>query len=223
MILSHEKKFIFFHVPKTGGSSLAWNLRHVVDTQHQVPPADLKDGWQDAVHFDGKQHSSFRDNAALCERHSDYFKFTFVRNPWDVVLSWYLALSRKQPEPVSPERFREFVVNHLQPFALTFAKHPIRFLKCRPFGMNRLIRKNQTFYITDFQGKVAVDYLARYENYDQEFEYLLKTLRITNYEQKKVNVANVDKISYPDFYDATSKDLVARIYRKDIESFGYDF
>ena len=223
MILSHEKNFIFFHIPKTGGSSLTWNLRHVVDTQHQAPSADLEDGWQDAVHFDGKQHSSFRDNAALCERHSDYFKFTFVRNPWDVVLSWYLALSRKQPEPVSPENFRKFVVNHLQHFSRIFANNPITFLKYRLFGMNRLIRKTQTSYITDRRGNVAVDYLARYENYDLEFEFLLKKLQITNYEQKKVNVANVDKISYADFYDARSKDLVARTYRKDIESFGYDF
>ena len=89
--------------------------------------------------------------------------------------------------------------------------------------MNRLIRKTQTSYITDLQGNVAVDYLARYESYDQEFEYLMKKLQVTNYEQKKVNVANVDKIPYTDFYDARSKDLVARTYRKDIESFGYDF
>ncbi|MBI84842.1 MAG: hypothetical protein CMJ81_16740 [Planctomycetaceae bacterium] len=223
MIISHEKKFIFFHIPKTGGSSLTWNLRHVADSQQQSPSADLEDGWQDAVHFDGKQHSSFRDNAGLCERHSDYFKFTFVRNPWDVVLSWYLALSRKQPESVSPENFRRFVVNHLQHFFLVLAKNPVNFLKCRPFGMNRLIRKTQTSYITDLQGNVAVDYLARYESYDQEFEYLMKKLQVTNYEQKKVNVANVDKIPYTDFYDARSKDLVARTYRKDIESFGYDF
>jgi hypothetical protein len=125
MLLSHEKRFIYFHIPKTGGSSLTWLFRDALATPGPLPAADDRGpGWQDRYHFDGRQHSAYRENAKLVREHGDYFRFAMVRNPWDLALSWYTSLSRQThdehlgTESFSPEGFKQFLRENLFPRSL---------------------------------------------------------------------------------------------------------
>jgi hypothetical protein len=67
--ISHERKLIFVHPPKTGGSSVTYSLLDVFDTPNEgaVPHRRLWD---------------------LTVDHRGYFKFMIVRNPWDQCASW---------------------------------------------------------------------------------------------------------------------------------------
>ena len=67
MLVSHEHKFIFIHVPKTGGSA----IRAVFPGE---PPGN---------------RSIHRRLTTLRGLHADYFSWGFVRNPWDRMCSLY--------------------------------------------------------------------------------------------------------------------------------------
>ena len=78
-MISHKHKCIFIHIQRTGGTSIErwlqgedqWNLKH--NYKHIT--------------------TSYAKERAYPEYYDDYFKFTFVRNPYERVLSeLYLSL-----------------------------------------------------------------------------------------------------------------------------------
>ena len=68
-MISHALKFFFVHIPKTGGTSLAYLLhRHCENVVKHQFAADLMQECRGAV---------------------DYFRFTVIRNPWEREVSRY--------------------------------------------------------------------------------------------------------------------------------------
>ena len=69
MYIDHDNKIVFIHIPRTGGTSIksALNLH-------------------DKIYKEDVYHMSANDIPKECE---DYFKFTFVRNPFDRFVSLY--------------------------------------------------------------------------------------------------------------------------------------
>ena len=86
-MVCHERRFIFAHVPKTGGNSIkqALNL-----TGHQHDPVS----WEQS-------------------KYPDYFTFAFVRNPWDRYNSafWYLRAGGLGPVNGQDQIFKR---NHIK-------------------------------------------------------------------------------------------------------------
>lgn len=72
-MIIHEKKALFFHIQKTGGTSLAtafgWDRCNAPPGQHWMPLKMKKEIGQ--------------------SEWNEYFKFTFVRNPWDRLVSFF--------------------------------------------------------------------------------------------------------------------------------------
>tara|TARA_B100000683_G_scaffold277766_1_gene338721 strand:+ start:2398 stop:2979 length:582 start_codon:yes stop_codon:yes gene_type:complete len=73
MILSDNKKFIFFHLYKTAGTSLSQILK---------PYSTLA---RDGKHFKVHQYLDKYGKS----KYDDYYTFGFVRNPWDWQVSLY--------------------------------------------------------------------------------------------------------------------------------------
>ena len=91
MIISHRHKFIFFAVPKTATHTIREALRHHKD----------EDDWEQQVLY-GEQALPIPEIARLKHGHisaeqirphlddaiwNEYFKFAFVRNPFDRFVS----------------------------------------------------------------------------------------------------------------------------------------
>ena len=73
MIVSHEHKLIFTHIPKNAGTSISqWFMEHVPDAQEM--PHTLKHHTPHHVHT---------------RPHNNYDYFAVVRNPYDRLLSQY--------------------------------------------------------------------------------------------------------------------------------------
>jgi len=219
MIISHEKRFIFFHIPKTGGSSITYGLRHNIDYKKNIEDLEIKPGWQNLFHVDSRLHSRYKDNIRICDEYSDYFKFAFVRNPWDLALSWYLALNRNDKNSINAINFKIFLCDFVQ--NMNLKKSPIKFI--RNYRYHRVIKRTQVSYISDRHGNIKIDYLARFEKFKDEFEYIMKTLDIAEYDFKSINVANFNKLDYKNFYDEESKELISNHYKIDIDMLNYEF
>src|SRR5690242_14850320 len=132
---------IFVHVPKTAGTSIARALLGS-HTGH-VP--------------------YFEYERANPRKFRSYFKFAFVRNPWDRLVSAYFFLQNGGLNEVD----RAWAAQHL-------AAYPTFDMFVRQgLGIDSIMRfphfRPQSYYVADRRGKVMVDFLGRYENLVSDF------------------------------------------------------
>ena len=82
MVINEDKKFIFIHVYKNGGSSMERALGGRTWTHGEQLHAGLESiiNWQ------------------------DYFSFAFIRNPWDRAVAHYTYANRHKKNPISFEK-----------------------------------------------------------------------------------------------------------------------
>ena len=221
MIVSHKKKFIYFHIPKTGGSSLAWNLKNYIDFSGEVKNLKRGPGWQKTAHYDSRQHSTYSDNITFCKNYKHYFTFAFVRNPWDLTFSWFLARNGSTPNKITKEGFNSYLFNYIQKYNIIL--NPLRFFKKYSNKGFKALNKTQLSYISDQNGLIQIDYVAKFENYDSEIQYIQKKLNIISQSNEKVNVANFQKLNYKNFYCDKGARLIEKLFEDDIKAFDYRF
>ena len=97
MIISPGRKYIFVHIPKTGGTALALALeaRAMKDDIliGDTPKARARKARLRGVTSQGRlwKHSTLTDIAGLATdaEIADFFTVTLVRNPWDRAVSYY--------------------------------------------------------------------------------------------------------------------------------------
>src|SRR5262249_5469512 len=74
MLISQNPRFLFVHIQKTGGTSLEKVLCAACPQVQQL----------------GCRHDHASSACKILgPDYHDYFKFAFVRNPWDRLVSWY--------------------------------------------------------------------------------------------------------------------------------------
>src|SRR5919107_448733 len=93
-IVSDEHTFIYFVIPKVACSSIKAALLPIFDFDTPIYETTLKDGAPGYnVHalFDESGHQVNQGEliSELNDAYQEYFKFAFVRNPWDRLVSCY--------------------------------------------------------------------------------------------------------------------------------------
>ena len=81
-MINHKHQFIFVHVNKTGGSSIERALAPNITTPNMCKSSSVGN-----THFVGKHYSSSKIQQLHRDCFDSYFKFAFVRNPWDIEVS----------------------------------------------------------------------------------------------------------------------------------------
>ena len=212
MLISRNRKFVFVHVQKTGGTSLRRALRK------QPPDARL---WHGA-----HGHASSGIAEIGRDQWERYFSFGFVRNPWDRLVSHY-SMIRDRIADLTVEQRREarpFEIE-LWNYVLHFSDDFESFLdNCTGLIRDRDCYKsflfNQVDYLSDQDGKLAVDFVGQFENFQADASEALQRIGI----EAEIPRLNTSKRSdYRDYYTARTRDLVARRFARDIEAFGYEF
>lgn len=212
MLISKKKKFIFVHVQKTAGTS----LRRV-----------LRENASDARQWHGRHgHASSGIAEIGRERWDQYFSFGFVRNPWDRLVSHY-AMIRDRIADLTPEQRREarpFKVE-LWNYVLHFSEDFESFLdNCtgliRDRGCYKSFLFNQIDYLSDEHGRLAVDLVGRFENFEDDANLVLKRIGI-DASVPRLNTST--RTDYRDYYTPRTRELIGRRFARDIEAFGYEF
>ncbi|MBL4768685.1 MAG: sulfotransferase family 2 domain-containing protein [Rhodobacteraceae bacterium] len=135
MILSIGRSYVFIHIPKTGGTSLALALedRAMKDDimLGDTPKAKRRRHRVKGVASRGRlwKHSTLADIEGLVDKEvlAGLFAFTLVRNPWDRAVSYYHWLreqkfSHKAVDLARSLSFGDFVAHDL--ICASFRSHP---------------------------------------------------------------------------------------------------
>lgn len=137
------------------------------------------------------------------------FKFAYVRNPWDKVVSHFHYRVQTNQTGLSEGNisFNEWVKR-------TYGNKDPAFYDKPRFFMPQLD------WISDKSGSLIVDHVGRYENLDQDFSDVCRILEI---DKKLPHVRRSSHKHYRDYYSDEAKEIIHNWFMKDIEMFGYQF
>mgnify|MGYP001765767790 CR=1 FL=1 len=212
MIVSHERRLLFVHVQKTGGSSIDRVL------ESALPDAARVQG------LPGTRHAKLRAALRAHPEYGDYFVLGFVRNPWARLLSWHGMVIRRA---AAAERGRrEHVVKRFEAnnFWRTVAEEYPDFESFVLQGTREIPRlaTPQLDWLRAPGGRRA-DFIGRTENLADDLTAALAQvgveLPVDALERRNAG----PRADYRVAYSAAMRDRVAVVFADDIEEFGYTF
>lgn len=223
MLISHSKQFIFIHIYKTAGTSITdlfvpyarprdkmvydktWPTKPVIGLLTQWMH------WEDDGH---RQFTGFHKHATAAEVQAclpdeifqNYFKFCFVRNPFDWLVSFYEYIKQtprhRLKQHVENSPYKDFLVWYI----------------------NQNPSRQSDFLVEPESKEILVDYLGYFENLSQDVASIQSRLSLKTAELSHKNPSfHRKKRDYRDYYDAESIALVEDYFRADLSILGYEF
>jgi chondroitin 4-sulfotransferase 11 len=203
-MISHDYQCIFTHVPKTAGKSIRY-LYGLPEFEQDYKA----DGRSIECAYGHKRLFEFLTE----EYFSRYFKFAFVRNPFDRIVSAYFYLDNGGCNEVD-KQFREI---HLAPYKGNFAA----FAEELPRLVTAPHFQPQIVWLCDNRRTLLTDFIGRYETFEQDLSVVSKTIGLSFH---KVPLLNASKHKpYRTYYDDSTRRRVTQVYGEDIELFSYRF
>ena len=207
MIISALHKFIFVAIPKTGTHSVRQALREhmgprdleqvglFVQKRFPIPElAQLQHG-----HLSLQQVRPY----LRPEEWQSFFKFAFVRNPFDRFISYCAFRTRGQD---LFERDPQAVMRHY-----LFEAPP----------QSHLLFQPQHQFVTGPDEQLLADHVGRVERMQESYDEIAARIGIPSQQLERVNAT--ERRDYRQYYDQQLIDGVARFYARDLELFGYQF
>ena len=206
MIVSALHKFIFAAIPKTGTHSVRQALRA------HLGPQDLEQ-----VGLFVQKKFPIPELARLQHGHlslaqvqlylrpgefTGFFKFAFVRNPFDRFVSYCAFMTRQSGEF---DRDPQAVMRHF------IANPPWQHILFQP----------QHSFVTGGGGEMLADDVGRVEEMQASYDRIAARIGIPTSTLEKVNSSS--RRDYRDYYDQPLIDGVASLYTRDLILFGYEF
>jgi len=214
MPISHQYKCIFVHIPRTGGSSIEHALKifGVAGEEKTLQMfGRIKPGVRDKYSFLSNyyQHLTATNlKRILSEKNwNGYFKFAFVRNPWERMVSFYF---NKDPDLIDEARQQ----------GINLADTTFEEFLSRIKQVNHVYTLEQHKFIINENGKLIVDFVGRFEDLGNDFKKIYERIGI----HAKLGHYNrsVHK-PYREYFNDETKEITRKMYEKDIEVFQYEF
>ena len=220
-MISHENRCIYIHIPKTAGTSIEKRLGAHIDCSQRLsqdhrtirniqsaisPSYGKRIDMRSVLSFIYQRYQAHKHGVKTVtkDQFTEYFKFCFVRNPWDRAYSWYRNVLRDtiHQTNLGIEKnisFSDFLINHADQWALM----------------------PQTDWIIDNKGNVVVDFVGKFENLESDFKLICERLYI---EDATLPVTlDSGNVSYIDAYDNKLIKLIEVRYHTEILLFDYKF
>ncbi len=208
MLISHSKKFIFIHNYKVAGTSIETALNHYGNTSFRS--SGIKDKLLCALNSYPKLFSEdFPAHIQACQLKeqipgnvfNNYFRFGFVRNPWDWQVSLYTFMLKE--------------VGHHQHQLIKSFKNFDEYIEWR---VNKDLHLQKDFFY-DKNGKCLMNFIGKFETLENDMNYIFKRFSI-NSGLPHLNKSR-ETPDYKQFYSPHSAKLVEEAFKEDIITFGY--
>lgn len=193
--LKGRTDIIFVHIPKTAGTSIRYsmgfnNMDKTLGIRNHYKVTEILDmigeeKWEKAL------------------------KFTFVRNPWDRLYSFYcFRLKKNRIQDIShSESFKKWAFYELT--------------ERDPSNKKRFNLAPQSEWLIDKQNKIQLNFIGRFESLNEDYKKLNSLLSF-NTTLPHLNVSTKGK-GYRQQYDSELMQLVANYYQEDLIQFKYEF
>ncbi len=213
-MISIQKKFLFIHVPKTGGNSIQSILKNFSEDEiitinnHQdgVERFELKHrNYNTTKHFTLYKYKKLLDQ----NLYNQLFKFATIRNPWDRMISWYFSPHRGFTDWKREEFIK--LINSVQ---------PLRYFVDSSF----LIKiSGKSISLTSNKKKLDqdVDFIMKFECLNEDFKKVCETIKIPYTPLPIRNKSHRKHYSY--YYDEELKNTVQKKFYEEINFGGYEF
>ncbi|MAO35662.1 MAG: hypothetical protein CMP12_07055 [Zunongwangia sp.] len=211
-MISHKYKCIFLHVPKTAGTSIN-NFYINEQLSHKEANYYYLYGWcpKRKLHM---QHATVKQlletELISQEEWVNYYKFCFVRNPWDRAFSDYYWM-------MNDRKIKDSFKNYINKQG--------KFSKVLNDNTNINYRGDHLISQTSFldtHGAAPLNFIGRFENFETDILKVNKELRIDKKFDIHLNKGKVKK-HYSKFYNSAKKNMVEEKYNEDIINFGYQY
>ena len=219
MLISDSHEFIYLRMRKVASTSMRDILRPLCIPIPEGKLAHLKSRarleW-DYHHYVFRSHDDILSAKKRMpqELFTRYFKFAFVRNPWDRMVSryWYLrGYHENDPDQKINDR------GYYPPGKLSFVDW---LMGNNRNCVNSLDLRQQKDWITNESGRIVIDYIGKYENIEHDFNELCKIIGV-KVSLPKLNSAKKGK--YRNYYNQVAIDFVYDRFKDDISTWGYQF
>ena len=207
MLISDSHQFVFVHVRKAAGTS----LRHILE---QVSLAKNNQLWykmlsRNGFKVDYHKHS-FRKHSALIEAEKsmpegvfeNYFKFAFVRNPWDRLVSEFEYIKTQNTH----SRYKKLS-------QMTFEQY-IEF-------QGKRASAHQFNVLSNKKGELGLDYVGKFERLDESLVYISEKINLDCSQIPHIN--KIKRQPFQSYYNDATAERVSELWVKDIEVFDYQF
>jgi len=192
-MINHKYKFIFIHFPSTGGTSiedaLSDGLEKFTMSSFEYPANSGK--FYEAF---AEKHLSPKISKKIYANYWDeYFKFTFIRNPFE----WLFSLWSKGGRRRNNLSFEKWILNP------TLAPH-----------------ENQSILKLESQLQ-EMNFIGRFENLQKDFDTICDTIKVQK--KTLPHLCKFTKQDHRLFYNKRSQKNVEDLFSKYMEYFDYSF
>tara|TARA_B110000503_G_C7037612_1_gene366820 strand:+ start:32 stop:709 length:678 start_codon:yes stop_codon:yes gene_type:complete len=223
LIISDKYKYIFFHLPKNAGTTVANNLLGNEDyaflkklfiytlkffknknvaynfyfSTINIPD---KNFYQIGLKL-FNSHSSVSKIQSILEPEifNSYYKFAVIRNPFDRFVSRFLYY-KKIDKRMKHFEFKDFLEWDIK--------------------ADRIVNKQHQFLL-NLNNEIGVNKIIKFENLQDDFKSLSNLIGIKKNNLKHLNFT--ENTNYKKFYDEYTKEKVLRYSQKDLSYFDYTF
>ncbi|MGK7939871.1 MAG: sulfotransferase family 2 domain-containing protein [Crocosphaera sp.] len=235
MLISHEYKFIFLHIGKTGGTSIEKVLCDYLNIDFNETEKNPEGEWW--KHIWARYMKEYIGEDIW----NDYFTFAFVRNPLDMILSLY-SMYTQYPQYTNPEvhpklyhpwnqyqDFEDFILamgecRHESDEKWRIQLDTLETEHTMYFWYD--LENLQTSYLTDSwkgkengEGEILVDFVGKYENLQQDFNTVCEKVGLP-----QLNLIHHGATTHRPYHRLYTKKMAEIMYQHsslDIERFGY--
>ena len=207
-----NKKFIFTHPPKCGGTSIE-DLFGFLKLREKYPSVNI------FKHASLKAHLEHLTNKGLDV--GKFLKFSIIRNPWDRAVSFYNHNKYKEYNYFINEAANKEIPIHVKDSnIMSFKEYVCKYYK------NDFNSKTATKPYMFLEDKFSLDYTLRLENLKEDI-FRMKDLLQIDFDCNIPHRNNSDEFltrkPYAQYYDEQTKNIIATLFEWDIKNFGYDF
>lgn len=201
MLISHKHKFIFIHIQKTAGTSISSALEPFCE-----------DLYPSIKHWSARKiKEKFGPDVW-----NEYFKFSFVRNPYERLLSWYNMIDRAREIPGNnPNPFHSYIHKNIHSFS-EFIMNDKVFIDVNVLRWRLSPQRIAQFQRVSESGRIIVDFVGKYENINEDFSSICKKLNIEG-----VTLPHINKCEHDHYMSYYTKETIGEVNSFAEEDFHY--